>query len=314
MRPQDLNLLVVFDAIMTEGSVTRAADRLAMTQPAVSNAVARMRHAWRDELFVKDGRNIQPTLAAKSLWQQVQEPLRHLGEAIEPNQFDPRTSTRTFRVCSTDGVIDLAWPQLRRAIEEEAPGVAVHAVPWNMNEGDQTLIDGAVDLVMAVTSLMPPNDAVDSLYLYDTPYKVALRPGHPLAKPDMTLEEFADADHLLVSLTGDTVGFTDRVLSQRGLKRRIAMTVNHFYGLAPILAESDLIAVVPTVTIEPAVIGGQVVLVDSPVLVSSSSLASFWHRRQARDPGLHWLRGHVETQLRQRSVQHQQFLQDHVLR
>ena len=314
MRTQDLNLLVIFDAIMTEGSITRAAERLSMTQPAVSNAVSRMRVAWRDELFVKDGRKIQPTLAAKSLWQQVQEPLRNLGDAIEPHHFDPQVSTRTFRVCATDGVIDLAWPELREAVEAEAPGIAIHAVPWNINEGDQTLINGAVDLVMAVTSLMPPNDALQSVYLYDTPYKVAMRPGHPLAKPGMTLEQFASADHLLVSLTGDTVGFTDRVLAQRGLQRRIAMTVNHFHGLAPILARSDLIAVVPTSTIEPSVKSGQIVLVDSPITVPSSSLASFWHRRQNRDPGLLWLRNHLEGQLLLRAEQHEQFLQQYVLR
>ena len=118
MRPQELNLLVVFDAIMTERSITRAADRLSMTQPAVSNAVGRMRVAWKDELFVKDGRNIQPTLHAQNLWSQIREPLSALSEAMNPTAFVPSSAKRTFRIALTDIAVDMIWGQMRKIIEK----------------------------------------------------------------------------------------------------------------------------------------------------------------------------------------------------
>ena len=104
MRPHDLNLLMIFDAIMTEGAITRAADRLSMTQPVVSNALSRMRTAWKDELFVKDGRGIQPTSFAKNLWSQIQGPLGELEVAVNPTDFNPATAKRTFRIAATDSI------------------------------------------------------------------------------------------------------------------------------------------------------------------------------------------------------------------
>ena len=109
MRPQELNLLIVFDAIMMEGSITQAAERLSMTQPAVSNAVARMRSMWKDDLFIRQGRAIQPTLFATNLWTKVRQPLSNLSDAIEPVSFDPLTSTRTFHIGTVDLFVELTW-------------------------------------------------------------------------------------------------------------------------------------------------------------------------------------------------------------
>ncbi len=313
MKPQDLNLLVVFDAIMTEGSITRAADRLAMTQPAVSNAVSRMRTAWRDELFVKKGRNIQPTQRAVALWQQVQDPLKSLDQAIAPGGFEPETSQRIFRVSATDGVIDLVWPALRQVIEREAPGIAVHVLPYNIINGEALLENAEVDMVLAVQGMLS-SDSTNSQYLYDSTYRCAMRKGHPLAKPDLSIEEFAAADHLLVSLSGDTVGFTDRELAQQGLKRRIAMTLNHFHGIPPLLEASDLIAVVPTLVVEDAMVAGRLAVTHSPVTLQDSRLYAFWHRRQDRDEGLAWLLSVLNRLLRARAAAHERVLRRHAYR
>ncbi|MDU0353981.1 LysR family transcriptional regulator [Paraglaciecola aquimarina] len=148
MRPQELNLLMVFDAIMTERSITRAAKRLSMTQPAVSNSVSRMRAAWKDELFVKDGRNIQPTLHAQNLWNQIRVPLISLTEAIDPKSFDPATAKRTFRIAVSDIIVDMVWAELRSIIEKHAPGVNIHAVPYTIINTEQVLEDAEVDIVL----------------------------------------------------------------------------------------------------------------------------------------------------------------------
>lgn len=292
MRPQELNLLIIFDAIMTEQSITRTADRLSMTQPAVSNAVARMRAAWNDELFVKDGRNIQPTSYAKNLWQQIRDPLQQLSNAIDPDEFDPKTAKRTFRLSVSDIVVDTIWSDLRRLFEAEAPGLNIHAVPHTIVNTQQVLDDADVDLVVGATNPMPQN--IRSTHLFDGSFVCAMRKNHPLAKPDLSLDEFISADQLLVSLSGDSSAMTDQVLGQQGLSRRIAFTVNHFASAAPILIDSDLIAVLPAGAVYKYVVDGQLAVTPLPIDIPKASISMLWHKRQDKDAGLTWLRGHVK--------------------
>ena len=266
MRPQELNLLMVFDAIMTERSITRAADRLSMTQPAVSNAVGRMRVAWRDELFVKDGRNIQPTLHAQNLWDQVREPINMLTDAVDPHPFDPATAKRTFRIAVTDSLVDMAWRPLRKLVESEAPGINIHAIPYTIVNAEEVLDDAKVDLVFGVNNQF--SSTIRSDFIYSPEYVCVMRKGHHLAKAKLSVKEFAAADHLLVSLSGDVSGITDQTLAQHGLTRRIAMTVNHFSAVAPLLQESNLIAVVPASTVEKALCQGELAATKMPIEVN----------------------------------------------
>lgn len=293
MRPQELNLLVIFDSIMTEKSITRTAERLSMTQPAVSNAVARMRIAWKDDLFVKDGRNIQPTIYAKNLWDRIREPLHQLNQAVDPDEFDPQTAQRTFRVAVSDIVVDTVWLDMRQMFEREAPGINLHAVPYTIVNTQQVLDDADVDLV--VGSGITPPESIRSAHLFDTCFVCAMRKDHPLAKPDLSVEEFAAADHLLVSLSGDSNGTTDQALHQVGLSRRVAFTVNHFAAAAPMLIDSDLIAIVPAGAVYKQVASGQLSVTASPVPLPTTPISMLWHKRQDKDAGLKWLREHIQT-------------------
>ena len=146
MRPHDLNLLMIFDAIMTEGAITRAAEN--MTQPAVSNALS-YAPAWKDELFVKDGRGIQPTSFAKNLWSQIQGPLGELEVAVNPTDFNPATAKRTFRIAATDSIVSMVWGPLRKVIENEAPGINIHAIPNYDMETDKILKDAEAELTFS---------------------------------------------------------------------------------------------------------------------------------------------------------------------
>lgn len=293
MRPQELNLLMVFDAIMTERSITRAADRLAMTQPAVSNAVSRMRTAWNDELFVKDGRNIQPTVHARNLWSQIKEPLSRLSDAVDPKAFDPATAKRTFRVAVSDIAVNWAWSEMRNLIEQQATGINLHAIPYTIENAEQVLEDAKVDLVIGAGLGITPS-SIRSEYLFSPCYVCVMRPGHPLAKADMSLQEFAEADHLLVSLSGDTFGFTDEVLLQHGLSRRIAMTVNHFSAIASLVESSNLISVVPTGAVYQAICMGELAATKPPIDMPPKQVSMMWHKRQDKDQGLSWLRNHMK--------------------
>lgn len=292
MRPQELNLLMVFDAIMTERSITRAAHRLSMTQPAVSNAVSRMRVAWKDELFVKDGRNIQPTLHAQNLWDQVRTPLIALTEAVDPKSFDPATAKRTFRVAVSDIVVDMAWSELRSIIEKEAPGINIHAVPNTITNSDQVLEDAEVDMVIGSPSDI--SDIFRSEYLFTPIFICVMNHDHPLAKAELNLQEFAAADHLLVSLSGDITGITDQVLQQHGLSRRVAITVNHFSSVANLIQRSNLICVTPISAVAKEIIAGDISATKPPIEIMPQQISSIWHKRQDRDQGLIWLREHFK--------------------
>lgn len=288
MRPQELNLIIIFDAIMTEGSISRAANRLSMTQPAVSNAVSRMRSAWKDDLFVKDGRNIKPTLKAINMWEQIKQPINELSSVIKPNDFDPATSTRTFRIAAADIVVQMMMLGLRQEIEKNAPSINVHMMPYTIVNTGQVLDDASVDLVIG--SGDPQTGNVRSQHLFHPHFICAMRPGHPLAKSKLTLDEFAKAEHLLVSLSGDVVGVTDEVLAQNGLSRRIAMSVNQFSMVTPLLANSDLICVVPLSAISNGLINGEITGTLPPLDLSPPDATIYWHLRQDKDLGVIWLR------------------------
>ncbi|WP_462163678.1 LysR family transcriptional regulator [Pseudoalteromonas xiamenensis] len=288
MRTQDLNLLMVFDAIMTEGSITRAANRLAMTQPAVSNALSRMRVAWKDELFVKDGRGVQPTAYARNLWTQIRDPLRLLEEAVDPEQFDPATAKRTFRVVVSDIMVNIIWAPLRKHLEQHAPNVNVYAIPNTIINNESVLHDAEVDLVCGTPMVV--DTVLRSEFLFNPRYVCVMRPEHPLATPSLSLDAFLSADHVLVSMSGDTTGLTDVALLQMGLQRRVAMTVNHFSAVAPLVKSSDLISVVPSMAVDREIFNGELAVYETPVNMQYNQIGMLWHKRQDNDQGLIWLR------------------------
>jgi DNA-binding transcriptional LysR family regulator len=292
MRPQELKLLIIFDVIMTEKSITQAAERLSMTQPAVSNAVAKMRVLWKDELFVPDGRKIQPTTYAKDLWGKVRDSLHNINRAIEPQVFEARSAKRTFRVALPDIALDTLWLDLRKLFEKEAPGLNLHAVPYTI-ACTKPMLDGAdVDLVIGQSNRSLENICTD--HLFDTSYVCVMRKDHPLTKKRLTVEEFSLAEHLLVSLSGDITSPTDQALQQLGLTRRVAFTVNKFSSAIPIIKETDLIAILPTDLIHNYLACNELVITHPPITIPHSSISMLWHKRQSADKGLIWLRNHIK--------------------
>jgi DNA-binding transcriptional LysR family regulator len=288
MSKTDLNLIVMFDAIMTEQSVTAAAERLSMTQPSVSNAIARMRHYWKDPLFVKHGRGVRPTPYAKKLWQQVSSPLTEIQQAVTPAHFVPLYAKRQFRIALTDGMTGMLWLPLRKHIEKHAPGIDIHAVPYKV-DGEQLLLDADVDLVL---DYYPgSNPLIHSQWVLDNHFVCLMRPEHELANTVLTLGRFIKHDHLFVSLSGDAKGIVDVELEKQGLQRRIAMTVNSFSGAVEIIRGSNLITVLPYPVIANAAIRGEVIVKPVPLTIPPAPISIAWHTRNDRDVGLEWLRG-----------------------
>ncbi len=292
MPSVDLNLLVIFDAIMMESSITGAATRIGMTQPAVSNAVARMRVIWKDPLFVKQGRGIRPTPHAEHLWQEIRNPLLAIRQASTENGFNPSTSTREFRIGATEHPPEMIWLPLRKVIEAEAPGISIHSVPIHRNT-EALLLEASVDL--AVHYYVGSHPKICASWLFSNKLACAVRPEHPLLQAldsdgVLPLEQYMKEDHLMVSLSGEARGNVDDVLAQSGLKRKIAMTVNHFSLIPSILKDSDLVCVTPQSVVASDVRAGTLVVVPLSFDIEPAPISLLWHTRQDRDPGNIWMR------------------------
>lgn len=287
MSKPDLNLMVIFDAIMQEQSVSAAAERLAMTQPSVSNALSRMRHVFKDPLFVKAGRGITPTPYAITLWQQIASPLNTISEAVNPKAFVPHYAKRTFRVALTDGMLSLLWLDLRKVIEQTAPHINLHAVPYTMN-GESLLLNAQVDLIADyVPELGKP---IHRQHLSHNHFVALMSPQHKLANQDFDLKALVNSDNLLVSLSGDASGIVDTKLAEQNLTRRIAMTTNSFSSAMELIQQTSLICVLPFPIAAPAVNRGLLVAKTMPLAIPPAEISLAWHNRNNRDLGLRWLR------------------------
>lgn len=291
----DLHLLNIFDAIMTEGSITRAAQQLALSQPAVSNAVARMRQLWNDPLFIKDGRGIKPTPKARELWAQTGAPLNAIRAAALAQPFEPASARRRFRLAVNDFITYPLWPPLRRALEAQAPGIDILAVPWQLDGTRQILADGQADLALSTGPALGPQ--IREHHVFDAHYICAMRQGHRLAGTPLTMDGFVGVDHLLVSLSGDPVGLVDELLARQGLRRRVAMTINNFYGLVDLLLASNLICVMSDNFFRHHPMSGQIHMTALPFEVPPSRLSLAWHQRHENDAGHRWLRELVAPML-----------------
>jgi len=288
MKKTDFNLLAIFDAIMIEKSIIGASKRLSMTQPAVSNAVMRMRQAYNNPLFVKKGRGIEPTAYAQNLWSKIHEPINTLKESIDSEEFSPANSKRRFRIAIPDLLVDLAWLPLRKLIEKEAPEIDILAVPLNFKGRERILIDGKADLVISVGRYL---NRVDRKTVINKPsFVCAMRKDHPLAQKKLTLENFLSAQHLLVTSGGDDWSYVDELLNNKGYARRISMTTNHYSVIPKLIKNSNLITVIDELTFAEDLKLGEVVLKEPPIDFDDVSLCIAWHARHDNDKMLNWLK------------------------
>ena len=238
-RTLDLNLLRVFDEVMAERSLTRAARNLSLTQPAVSNALRRLRETLGDELVQRSGQGMAPTPRALAIWPAVREALRQLQESLIPNEFVPGQAQSTFVLAMADATAAELVPGLTDTLEREAPGVTMRVVPLSTRDPRLLLDEEACDLAVGhfpsvladLTAREQSGEPVPFLHrrLYDAEYVCVMRQGHALASGPFTLERFCSARHMLVSFSGRPFGFIDESLALLGRKRQVVLTVNQFF-------------------------------------------------------------------------------------
>ncbi|HEY5800681.1 MAG TPA: LysR family transcriptional regulator [Burkholderiaceae bacterium] len=297
----DLNLLRVFDAVMTEQNLTRAAQRLSMTQPAVSNAVKRLRESLGDELLIRTAYGVKPTPRAEALWPTVRRALAELEAAVTPDNFDVSKASTTFRLAMADATAAFWLPQLIRAFEREAPGVNVRMVPLTTRDPRAMLARGDIDLTIglfpgvAAQLAGEPSSPIRHERLYSGQYVCVMRQGHPLAHKQLTIDDYCKANHVLVSLSGRAHGLVDEALAQIGRERRINLTVNQFFTAGCVVANSDLITVLPLHLIGSTGMEQALVAKHLPFSLPPVDLDMLWHERDARSPTHRWLRRTIDT-------------------
>jgi len=299
-RTLDLNLLRVFDEVMAERNLTRAARNLSMTQPAVSNALARLRDALGDKLVSRSGYGVEPTPRALALWPAVADALRQLEASLAPGQFVASEANNTFVLAMADATAAELMPGLVAIMERDAPGVSMRVLPLTTRDPRRLLDEGAVDLaagffpaVLADLTAQAQQGGVapfDHQRLFDGVYVCAMREGHPLAKAPLTLKRYCDAHHLLVSFSGRPFGFVDEALASLGRQRRVVLTVNQFFTAGRVVANSDLLTVLPRHFLKVTGIEDQLVLRDLPFDVPPVNVDALWHRRQSQRSDHAWLR------------------------
>ncbi len=292
----DLNLLRVFDAVMTEQNLTRAASRLAMTQPAVSNAVKRLRDALGDELLIRTAHGVKPTARAESLWPAVRRALADLEEAVAPRSFELAKAHVTFRMAMADATAGLLLPPLVRVIEKDAPGIDIRMVPLTTREPRPSSLRGGIDLAIGffpgvVAQLQGATETpIRHERLYAGQYVCVMRKEHPLANKELSLDAYCEANHLLVSFSGRARGLVDDALLSLNKERRILLTVNQFFTAGKVVANSDLIMVLPRHLIEATGMTNALVAKELPFAMPEVHIDMLWHERDARSPGHQWLR------------------------
>lgn len=287
MSKPDLNLMVIFDAIMQEQSVTIAAERLSMTQPSVSNALSRMRHVFKDPLFIKEGRGIKPTPFASSMWLQVSNSINTISDVVNPKTFVPYYAKRTFRIALTDGLVSLLWLELRKVIEQTAPHINIHAVPYTMN-GENLLMNAQVDLIADYVPDL--GRYIQRQHLCNNYFVALMSPEHPLVHQEFDIKALLNSDNLLVSLSGDASGIVDVKLAEKNLTRRIAMTTNSFASAMSLIKQTSLICVLPYAIAFEHVKKGSLIAKSMPIDIPPAEISMAWHNRSNTDVGLIWLR------------------------
>lgn len=293
----DLNLLRVFHALLRERSVTRAGDRLALSQPAVSAALSRLRHALGDELFLRQGNTMAPTNRALALAAPIAEALAALEGALSAaTGFDPTSAERIFTLSGADFFSNLLMPELFERVAAVAPGITLRLI--DNARGDVATLLGEQEVDIALEGPAEVPDWVARGTLFPSPFTViaargmAALAGVPEGAP-MPLDLFCALPHALRSVNGSLSGFTDTALARAGRARRVMLALPHFHAVALAVARGRLIAVVPRQFARA--MAGELGLAchEPPMPIPVPEISLYWHRRRDQDPAHRWLREQV---------------------
>jgi len=288
LRNFDLNLLVIFRAIMSRGSIAGAAEEVGLSPSAVSHALARLRVMLNDELFFRTAEGVSPTDRARELNADIESGLGFISTAISrQHQFVPAEAERVFTMQVADYVSGFLLPRLAQRLQTEAPRVSIEILPFSVSS--ESVWD-RVDMQVRLTPGRLKPEVVRSRRLLADEIVVLMRPGHPCANEPMTAELYAAQPHVKLSQSATGTTVIDDVLAARGLKRHMAMTVANWFEIPDIVSNSDLIAIAPRRLLR---LDARVAVLKAAPLPLEEVVFSFdlcWDLRTEREPGQKWLR------------------------
>ena len=294
----DLNLLLVFEAILHTGSVTGAADEVGLTQPSMSNALTRLRDHFNDPLFVRTQGSMQPTPLAASLAGPVQAALQQLREALEGKRhFEASESTRCFKICMTEIAQRLLLAPLLGHFATHAPGVQVATVDMFPDATQAALASGDIDLAVGYFVNFGP-DFYSQRFFQET-YVAMLRSDHPAtANGQLTVDSYLDAQHIVYVPTAASHQTLETVLDREfvklGRKRKVGLRVAHSLGLSNVVASTDLVLTVPSRLGQVLADVFGLLVFPLPLDVPPIDIKQHWHARYHHDPAIRWLRAQFE--------------------
>ena len=288
----DLNLLIVFDAVMQERSVTRAGSRIGLSQPAMSHALNRLRHMLKDELFVRTPAGMVPTPRAEALAQPLRNALNEMQLALEPTAFEPAASDRRFVLAVNNYAAVVIVPPLVAAARAAAPAIHLDLRPSGTLDIVERLDRGDLDL--AIIGGADQGERFAASPLLEDHFVMVMRRGHPCSRETVSAEAFAALPHLEISSSREDTGFIDAWLAERGLRRDIALRAPYL-SAAPILAQSDMVATLSRRIAQEFIRDHPLQICTPPYPSPQVRTGMVWHRRLDRQPGHRWLRSVIQT-------------------
>lgn len=292
----DLNLLQVFDAIHAKGGVSAAARHLNLSQPAISHALAKLRDAFGDPLFVRQGNRLVPTSAARAIAGPVREALRGLDAALDAaTAFAPAETTREFRIGVRLSGEMPRFSALALRVRSAAPHAMLASVTFRRRDLVVALANGDLDLALDVA--LPADDRLCRHYLGTEPQVVVARIGHPRVAGAIDLDTYLALDHVVATARPHGPGIEDMALDRMGLARCVAVRCQHAITAWQIVAASDMLFALPRSHAEVLAAMWPMQLIDLPLPVEQGGSYLYWHQAADADPGLRWLRGIIADEL-----------------
>ncbi|HKS13980.1 MAG TPA: LysR family transcriptional regulator [Pseudomonas sp.] len=284
----DLNLFIVFDAIYTEANLTRAGQIVGITQPAVSNALSRLRETFNDPLFVRTAQGMVPTPMAQNIIGPVRSALALLRTSVQESRiFNPLQATKTFRISMTDLTEAVILPPLFQRLRRLAPALVIESFPCKRRETTKELAAGRLDF--AVDAPLNTDPQVRHVKLMQDRYVCAMRQGHPLADTALSLDRYLSLTHIHISSRRNGLGHVDLALGKMGVQRKIALRSQHYLMASQVLQQTDMVMTVP----ERFARRHPLRYLSLPVEVPALETHLYWHESTDHDPANRWMREQI---------------------
>jgi len=289
----DLNLLPIFVALMEERSVTRAAERVGMTQPALSNALSRLRLMLQDQLFIRERYGVQPTPVALELAPAIADALARLDDAVLGQQaFDPAQAERLFTIAPNGYVEFVLVPAVVARLQQAAPGIKLRLTPYGNDLVETGVVSGTTALVLG--RIVDPPDNLVVQHLMDEGLACAVRVDHPEVGDALTREQFESLKHVNIVPPGRMRAGLFQALAQQQLKRNVAISVTNFFAVAEMVAVTDYCATLPALICRRLSQDARLRILPAPVDLGTFPVEMAWHVRYRHDPAHRWLRSLIQ--------------------